>query len=174
MKRSLAAGIALMMLAAPAVTTADYDDEPQIVCLELVEHAAPAAPRYAYQEPTHYAWTDDELTQVAKVLWAETGRGTNYREKEAICCLILNRTRFGDPFPSDVVSVCKQKGEFNRGKMSVNNKEIARECLDKYQSHLDGNFQDTDFPKTAVYMARVKGTLTFYDYGWHKVYEVTR
>ena len=174
MKRSLAAGLALMALAMPAVSLADYDDEPQIVCLELVEHTAPAAPRYDYQSPNHYNWTDDEINQVAKILWAETGRGNTYREKEAICCLILNRVRHGDPFPGDIVSVCKQRGEFNRGKASNKNREIARECLDRYQSHLDGNFQDISVPQSAVYMGRVNGILTFYDINWVKVWEASK
>lgn len=173
--RQLIAASALMAAAIPVIALADYDDEPvQMVCLELVEHPQPEAPRYAYREPSHYTWTDDEINQVAKILWAETGKGNTYREKEAICALILNRTRHGDPFPSDIVSVCRQHGEFNRGKTSNKNREIARECLDRYQSHLDGNFQDIQIPQSAVYMGRVNGTLTLYDINWNKVYEVAR
>ena len=173
--RQLIAASALMTAAVPMITMADYDDEPvQVVCLEIIERSQPEAPRYAYREPNHYAWTDDEIIQVAKILWAETGKGNTYREKEAICALILNRTRHGDPFPTDIVSVCRQHGEFNRGKTSNKNREIARECLDRYQSHLDGNFQDIQIPQSAVYMGRVNGTLTLYDINWNKVYEVAR
>ena len=164
--------LAASMILTPAMALADLDDEPQIVCFELVEQAEPELPVFDYAEPTKHDWTDDEINQVAKVLWAETGKGNTYREKEAICYLILNRTRHGDPFPEDIVSVCKQKGEFNRGKASNTNREIARECLDRYQSHLEGNFQPIDFPRDAVYMSRSNGHLNFYNINWEKVFEV--
>lgn len=146
---------------------------PEVIVIDVVQPEMPQAIQCEIGEVTEYAWTDDEINQVAKILWAETGRGANtYREKQCICYLILNRVRFGHPFPSDIVSVCKQKGEFNRGKVSDKNQQIARESLNRYQSQLDGSLQGIDFPMTAVYMARNGSVLTFYDYSWNKVYEV--
>lgn len=161
--------LALLLLAPVAVKA---EQEPEIILIGVVAPAETPAIRYDYQPVTHYDWSDKEIDEVAKILWAETGRGNTYAEKEAICCLILNRTRHGDPFPADIVSVCKQRGEFNRGRVSDMNRQIARECLDRYQSHLDGNWQDIDFPQDAVFMARNGQTLVFYNSNWQKVYEV--
>lgn len=160
----------LLLLLAPVAVKAEA--EPEIILIGVVAPAETPAIRYEYQPVTHYDWTDKEIDEVAKILWAETGKGCTYSEKEAICCLILNRVHHGDPFPEDVVSVCKQKGEFNRGRVSDANRQIARECLDRYQSHLDGNWQDINFPQDAVYMARNGQTLVFYNSDWQKVYEV--
>lgn len=159
-----------LLLLAPVAVKAEA--EPEIILIGVVAPAETPAIRYEYQPVTHYDWTDKEIDEVAKILWAETGKGCTYSEKEAICCLILNRVHHGDPFPEDVVSVCKQKGEFNRGRVSDANRQIARECLDRYQSHLDGNWQDIDFPQDAVYMARNGQTLVFYNSDWMKVFEV--
>lgn len=149
-----------------------FASSPEVIVIDAVRPEEPEAIKCECGPVTEYAWTDDELNQVAKVLWAETGRGDTYQEKQCICYLILNRTRFGHPFPSDIVSVCKQKGEFNRGKSSDRNRQIARESLNRYQSQLDGSLQGIDFPMTAVYMARNGRVLCFYDYNWNKVYEV--
>lgn len=145
---------------------------PEIIVIDIVPTEEPQAIQCECGPVTNHDWTDDEINQVSRILWAETGRGDTYREKQCICYLIINRTRFGHPFPSDIVSVCKQKGEFNRGKSSDRNKQIARESLDRYQSQLEGSLQGIDFPTSAVYMARNNGILTFYDYSWNKVYEV--
>lgn len=145
---------------------------PEVIVIDMVKPEEPQAIKCECGPVTEYPWTDEEINQVAKVLWAETGKGETYREKQCICYLILNRTRFGSPFPSDIVGVCKQRGEFNRGKTSDRNKQIARESLNLYQSQLEGSLQGIDFPITAVYMARNGYTLTFYDYSWNKVYEV--
>ena len=163
---------ALLLTAMVLLPITVLAEEPEVVVIDMVEADQPTAIPCACGPVTEYAWTDDEITQVAKILWAETGRGDTYQEKQCICYLILNRTRFGHPFPSDIVSVCKQKGEFNRGKSSDRNRQIARESLNRYQSQLDGSLQGIDFPMTAVYMARNGRTLCFYDYNWNKVYEV--
>lgn len=151
------------MLAAPV----------EIIEIDVVPEPQEQAIVYKCEMPTHYDWTDEELKQVAKVLWAETGRNDrSYHEKQCICYLILNRVRYGSPFAEDIVGVCKQRGEFNRGKVSDNNKRIAQESLDAYQSQLEGNLQNIDFPYNAVYMGRINGILTFYDINKNKVYEV--
>ena len=153
--------------------TVQPSEEPQIIEVQIVEPVETPAPRYNAQPVTEYDWTDEELKQVAKVLWAETGKGVKtLTEKQCICYLILNRVRFGDPFPSDIVSVCRQRGEFNRGKFSQKNADIARDALNAYQSQLDGNLQNIRFPVSAVYMARKNGVLTFYDWCWNVVWEV--
>ena len=142
------------------------------VMIEVEPEPIPEPVPYVCAEPDHYDWTDEEIKEVAKVLYAETGKGDTYREKMAICCLILNRVRYGHPFAEDIVGVCKQKGEFNRGKVTDRNKAIARECLDLYNSQLHGNLQKIQFPYDAVYMGRVNGVLTFYNIDKQFVYEV--
>lgn len=142
------------------------------ILIEVEPEVIPEPTPYVCQEADHFDWTDDEINQVAKVLYAETGKGSCYAEKEAICCLILNRVRYGHPFADDIVGVCKQKGEFNRGKVTDRNKVIARECLDRYESQLHGNLQKILVPLDALYMGRVNGILTFYNMDKQIVYEV--
>lgn len=148
--------------------------QPEIIMIETVDPEPIIAQKYVCSEVTEYDWAEDDLKAVAQVLWAETGKGQSgkiSKEKECICWLILNRTRYGDPFPATIKEVCKQKGEFNRGHYSDKNVSIARAALNAYQSQLDGNIQNILFPQTAIYMSRVQGTLCFYDSGWNKVYE---
>ena len=165
--------IGSVLLLAVALATAAPVEDVQIIKIEVEQQPITQGIVYKCEQPTKHDWTDEELKQVAKVLWAETGRGVrSYQEKQCICYLILNRVRYGHPFAEDIVSVCKQKGEFNRGKVSDNNKRIAQESLDAYQSQLEGNLQNITFPTTAVYMGRIDGILTFYDINRIKVYEV--
>lgn len=148
--------------------------QPEIIMIEMVDPEPVKAEKYVCSEVTEYDWAEDDLKAVAQVLWAETGKGQSgkiSKEKECICYLILNRTRYGDPFPSTIKEVCKQKGEFNRGHYSDKNVAIARAALNAYQSQLDGNIQNILFPQTAIYMSRIQGTLCFYDANWHKVFE---
>lgn len=161
-----------MLRAAILASALLFSSVPEIIVIDVVQPEVPAAIKCEIGEVTEYNWTDDEIKQVAKILWAETGRGNTYKEKQCICYLILNRVRYGSPFAGDIVGVCKQRGEFNRGKVSDKNLAIARESLNLYQSQLDGSLQGIDFPMTAVYMARNNGILTFYDIGWNNVYEV--
>lgn len=149
--------------------------QPEIITIDVVEPEPVKAEPYVCAEVTEYPWSEDDLKAVAQVLWAETGKGQSWKiskEKDAICYLILNRTRYGDPFPSTIKEVCKQRGEFNRGHYSVKNVDIARAALNRYQSQLDGNIQNILFLTTAIYMSRVQGTLCFFDANWNKVYEV--
>lgn len=151
-------------------------DEPEIIVIELVDQSkhiyAPSKRIVAVHE---YEWTDEEIDAVASVYWAETGRGDRaYKEKLAITQLIYNRTQYGDPFPADIVGVCKQKGEFNRGHVSDRNRELARLNLNKVKSQAEGYYQGIEMWDSAIYMTREGGTgvLTFQDDQWITVYRV--
>lgn len=151
-------------------------DEPEIIVIELVDQSkhiyAPSKQIVAVHE---YEWTDEEIDAVASIYWAETGRGDRaYKEKLAITQLIYNRTQYGDPFPADIVGVCKQKGEFNRGHISDRNRELARLNLNKVKSQAEGYYQGIEMWDSAIYMTREGGTgiLTFQDDQWITVYRV--
>lgn len=179
MKKVLCAVVVAMMLM-PMVAVADYDDEPQIVVLELVEEVPKKvyAPKKEIEPMVEYEWTDDEIDALASVFWAETGKNDSvaYKEKLAITQLVWNRAHYGDPFPSEIEDVCKQRGEFNRGRVSDRNRELARLFLNKVRSQAEGHYQGIDMWSSAIYMTREggSGVLTFQDDAWVTVYRVER
>ena len=167
--------IALMLLPVPVL--ADYDDEPcDIIVIDLVDQNGHIyAPNKQIVACHEYDWTDEEIDAVASIYWAETGRGeVAHREKLYITQLIWNRAHYGDPFPSDIVGVCKQRGEFNRGRVSDKNREIARLNLNKVRSQAEGYYQGIEMWDSAIYMTREGGSgiLTFQDDQWVTVWRV--
>lgn len=168
--------VAGMLLLAPAVTMADIDDEPQIVVLELADQSrhiyAPSKQIVATHE---YDWDDETIDAVASIFWAETGRGDRaYKEKLAITQLIWNRTQYGDPFPGTIREVCEQRNEFNHGRISDRNRELARLNLNKVRSQAEGYYQGIEMWDSCIYMTREGGTgiLTFQDDQWVTCYRV--
>ena len=171
MKR-LAFLIALLLLPCPVMAAED----PEIIVIDLVDQNGHIyAPSKQIVACHQYEWTDEEIDAVAAIYWAETGRGEKAnREKLYITQLIYNRTQYGDPFPADIVGVCKQKGEFNRGRVSDRNRELARLNLNKVKSQAEGFYQGIEMWTSAIYMAREGGTgiLTFLDDCWVPVFRV--
>ena len=179
MKKAIALILALAALL-PIQAVADYDDEPvDIVVLEIVEPTqkkvyAPSKQIVAMRE---YDWDDKTIDAVASIYWAETGRGaTAAKEKLYITQLIWNRSRYGYPFPDNVYDVCMQRGEFNRGKVSDRNRELARINLNKVRSQSEGYYQGLDMWSSAIYMFREGGTgiLTFLDDQLVPIYRIEK
>ena len=79
-----------MLRAAILASALLFSSVPEIIVIDVVQPEVPAAIKCEIGEVTEYNWTDDEIKQVAKILWAETGRGNTYKEKQCICYLILN------------------------------------------------------------------------------------
>lgn len=154
-------------------------DEPEIIYIEVEKQILLDPPTMKREPCQIYEWDDETIDAVASVYWAETGANgpTTAREKLAITQLIWNRTQYGSPFPSTIVEVCKQKNEFNRGRVSDRNRQIARDNLNIVRSQAEGHYQGIDPNLTmAIYMTREGGTgiLTFQDPYWVTVYRVER
>ena len=169
--------IAAMLLAVPAM--ADYDDAPEVeIVIVEVEHQIIAdPPRMPIQPLQTYDWDPDLIDALASIYWAETGaNGTRTsQEKLMITQLIWNRAHHGNPFPDDLLAVCKQRGEFNKGRISDRNRTAARDNLNKVRSQAEGYYQGID-PNMAmaIYMTREGGSgiLTFQDDQWVTIYRV--
>lgn len=151
-------------------------EEPEIIVIELVDQSKHIyAPNKTIVATHEYDWDDETIDAVASIYWAETGRGDRaYREKLAITKLLWNRSQYGDPFPDNVLDVCLQRGEFNRGHISDRNRELARLNLNKVKSQAEGYYQGIEMWDSAIYMTREGGTgiLTFQDDQWITVYRV--
>ena len=171
MKKWLILMAALML--APATLA---EEDVQIVVIEPVNYVAPQATPRKIQPVQTYKWSDEDIDALASVYWAETGRGSRATtEKLYITQLIWNRSKHGSPFPDTISAVCKQRGEFNRGRISDRNRQIARENLNKVRSQADGFYQGIDpNAELAIYMTREggSGVLTFQDSSWVTIYRV--
>ena len=136
---------------------------------------------FAYTTALNYLIADREhrkqFGDTTVVYWAETGANgpRTAQEKLMITQLVWNRSQYGSPFPSDLTAVCKQRGEFNHGRVSDRNREAARANLDKVRSQAEGRYQGIDPNMTmAAYMTREGGSgiLTFQDDQWVTIYRV--
>jgi len=149
--------------------------EPEIILIGVVAPAPTEAPKMPIQPLQEFDWDAKLIDAVASIYWAETGANgpITSQEKLMITQLIWNRSQHGSPFPEDLLEVCRQRNEFNKGKISDRNRETARSNLDKVRSQAEGYYQGIPVEMTkALYMGRVNGTLTFYDADWQKVFEV--
>lgn len=170
--RKLLLLFALLMAAVPVLA-----EEPEIVLIEVEKQVIADPPKMPIQPLQVYEWDDALIDAVASIYWAETGANspTTAQEKLAITQLIWNRSVYGEPFPADLLAVCKQRGEFNRGRISDRNRQAARDNLNKVRSQAEGYFQGIDPNLTlAIYMTREggSGVLTFQDPYWVTVYRV--
>ena len=173
MKRFLTV-IALLMALTPLAVRAE---EPQIIYVEIEKQVLADPPRMPIQPAWKYDWPDELIDQLASIYWAETGANSpiTAQEKLMITQLIWNRSQYGNPFPSDLTEVCKQKNEFNHGKISDRNREAARINLDKVRSQAEGRYQGIPVAMlTPIYMTREggSGVLTFQDDIWVTCYRV--
>jgi len=182
MKKNLikVAALLLALTTAPAVL-ADYDDAPEddvlIVMIEMEKPATTPAPKMPIKPAWKYDWPDELIDELASIYWAETGANgpITSQEKLLITQLIWNRSKYGSPFPSDLTEVCKQRNEFNHGKISDRNREQARANLDRVRSQAEGSWQGIPTAMlTPIYMTREGGSgiLTFQDDMWVTCYRV--
>ena len=168
MRRLILTLVLLLVTMGSATTLAD---DVQIYVIEPVDYQPPAP--MAVMPVQEYEWSDADIDALASVYWAETGANSEKttREKLAITQLVWNRVLHGSPFPGSVADVCKQRGEFNRGKISDRNRAIAMANLNKVRSQAEGIYQGLD-QMDGLYMTRENGILTFQDSTWTTVYRV--
>lgn len=176
MKKTHLIVLALMMLTSFTAKA----EEVEIIYIEPVGHQVIVDPPTRQLEPAQsYDWDQETIDAVASIYWAETGANgpVTSREKLYITQLIWNRTQYGNPFPSTIVEVCKQRGEFNMGRISDRNRQVARDNLNIVRSQAEGHYQGIDpNMEMAIYMTREggTGTLTFQDEHWVTIYRVER
>lgn len=163
----------LILMAALLIPATALAEDPQVFVIEPVGYEPPKPVQVAVMPVQEYEWSDADIDALASVYWAETGANCDRttREKLAITQLVWNRVQHGSPFPGSVAEVCKQRGEFNRGKISDRNRAIARANLNKVRSQYEGYFQGLD-EMNGLYMTRENGILTFQDLAWNTVYKV--
>lgn len=164
--------LALMLIAVPVMA-----EDVEIVYVEVEHQIIADPPTMPIQPLQTYEWDAELIDQLASIYWAETGANSprTALEKLAITQLIWNRSVYGSPFPSDLLEVCKQKGEFNHGRISDRNRQAARDNLNKVRSQAEGFYQGIDPNLTlGIYMTREggSGVLTFQDASWVTIYRV--
>lgn len=164
--------MALMLIPLTALA-----EEPEIIVIEVEHQVLTIPPKMPIQPLQTYEWDDDLIDAVASIYWAETGANSTRtaQEKLAITQLIWNRSQYGSPFPEDLLKVCKQRGEFNHGRISDRNRTAARDNLNRVRSQAEGYYQGIDSAlMMAIYMTREPGSgvLTFQDSHWVTVYRV--
>jgi len=184
MKKLVTFVLIVAMVLAVVPVCADYDDVVmdgeevvQVFYIEPIEKMALVPAQRKIQPLREYEWDSELIDVLAQIYWAETGANgpRTAMEKLAITQLVWNRAHYGSPFPSDLLEVCKQKGEFNRGRISDRNRQTARDNLNKVRSQAEGFWQGIDVNLTdAIYMTREGGSgiLTFQDDVWVTIYRV--
>lgn len=163
----------LLLLLAPVAVKAEQ--EPEIILIGVVAPTPTEAPKMPVQPMQTYDWDKRLIDALASIYWAETGSNSpiTSQEKLMITQLVWNRSQHGSPFPEDLLEVCRQRNEFNKGKISDRNRDTAKENLNKVRSQAEGYYQGIPGEMTkALYMGRTNGVLTFYDSDWMKVFEV--
>lgn len=105
-------------------------------------------------------WSEAEIDGLASIYWAECNTDT---QRKVYTAVIWNRARYGSPFPSGLVAVMYQRGEFNHGRVSDRNREKAREYLDQCHAGV------MTIPKSAVYISREGNTMRLFDINWKLV-----
>lgn len=171
LKRKALLLAAALLLPVPVLAA----QEPEIILIGVVAPTPTEAPKMPIQPLQEFDWDAKLIDAVASIYWAETGANgpITSQEKLMITQLIWNRSQHGSPFPEDLLEVCKQRNEFNRGKVSDRNRETARTNLNKVRSQAEGAYQGIPVEMTkALYMARNDGVLVFFDGSWNCVYEV--
>ena len=178
MKRVISMIAAVMAaIALLAGGTLAEESEVQVIYVEVEHQIIADPPRMPIQPAWRYDWPDDLIDELASIYWAETGANgpRTAQEKLYITQCIWNRAHYGNPFPGDLKEVCRQKGEWNHGRISDRNREAARANLDKVRSQAEGRYQGIDpNAEMAIYMTREggSGVLTFQDDQWVTVIRV--
>lgn len=152
-KTSLAL-FALMQFAVPVKSDSDNAEETPIIYIELAPTPTPEkAKKYSFT-PYHYDWDQKTIDDVASIYWGETGYGSvAAKQKLALTQLVWNRMvyyqTYGDRFAGTISDVIRQRGEFNRGKVSDKNRKLAVEYLDMVRSQAEGHYCGITIPADA-------------------------
>lgn len=131
-------------------------DAPEEVYLDIVPTPVPAPIIYPWTVEKQN-WTEAEIDGLASIYWAECNTDI---QRKAYTAVIWNRARYGSPFPSGLVAVMYQRGEFNHGRVSDRNRDKAREYLDQCCAGV------LTIPQSAVYISREGKTMRLYDINW--------
>lgn len=110
---------------------------------------------------------DETVDACASVYWAECNTDD---EKLAVTQLIANRAAHGAPFADTIKDCALQGHEFNRGRISDRNRELARVNLNKVQTQAGGDYAGITVPTTALYMRREGRTLVLLDENYDEVW----
>jgi len=165
MKRFACFVLVLLFCAVPVF--AEVEETP-IVYIELAPTPPPERAMKFSFVPNHYEWDDKTIDAVASIYWAETGYGSiAATQKLAITQLIWNRVEYykanEDRYAGTIYEVCKQHGEFNRGKISDKNRKLAQEYLDMVRSQAEGVYCGITVPRDALKMAWDEHGMYFMD-----------
>lgn len=133
---------------------ADETDETPIVYIELAPTPAPERAKQYSCIPNHYDWDEKTIDDMASIYWGETGYGAvAAKQKLALTQLVWNRVvyyqTYGDRFAGTISDVIRQRGEFNRGKVSDKNRKLAQDYLDMVRSQSEGVFCGITVPTDA-------------------------
>lgn len=171
--------VLILLLTGTQFAQANEADQPEIVVIRIASTPTPSQtpeptltpmptprPRMSYNE---YDWDSATIDAVASVYWGECNTA---QEKMAVTALLFNRWLYGPPFGGSLEEVAAQPGEFNVGRVSDANRELARVNLNKVLTQYYGDYAGVAVPRSAVYMDRINGVLTFYDDTWEIVWEV--
>ncbi len=128
---------------------------------------APTTPSPAPLAYREYIWPQSTLDAVAAIYWAECNTA---EEKLAVTQLLANRAAHGAPF-ADTIEGCAMQGrEFNRGRVSNRNRDLAEVNLNKVQTQATGEYAGITVPASAVYMRRENGVLVMLDFEMQEVW----
>ena len=177
-KGIIALSIALMALTVPITAIrAESSEQTPIIYIELAPTPAPETPKkYAYTV-NHYDWDAKTIDDVASIYWGETGYGAAAaKQKLALTQLVWNRVvyyeTYGDRFAGTISEVIRQRGEFNRGKVSDKNRKLAQDYLDMVRSQAEGSYCGISVPASALKRAwdERTGEMYFIDLSGNEVW----
>jgi hypothetical protein len=166
-KASLTVVAIALAIVGIAKARADESEETPIIYIELAPTPKPEKAKHFTFSPNHYDWDAKTLDAVASIYWANTGYGSEAAvQKLALTQLIWNRVQYykvhEDKYAGTIYEVCRQKGEFNRGKVSDKNRKLAQEYLDMVRSQDEGIYCGITVPRDALKMAWDEATKEMY------------
>ncbi|MEG1523977.1 MAG: hypothetical protein RR475_03000 [Clostridia bacterium] len=169
--------IALVLIFLLFPLAAARAEEIVVIDVAPMPSPSPALPAPATPEPTpgkklvymEKDWTQEEIDAAASVYWADCNSAA---EKQAVTVVFFNRLRHGAPFADNLEDVIKQKGEFNHGRISDKNRNMAEYCLNKAWTQYNGFDAGLNIPDTALYVGRENGVMVLKDGEFQPVYTV--
>lgn len=176
MKRLLTAILAAALLL-PAAAHANEPIVISVVASPTPEPiAAPITPEPAPINYQEYPWSQDDIDTVAQGYWVWCNTA---QEKADFTAVVVNRMMCGltrsdgsRMFPDTIEGVMTQGAEFgiDAARCSDKNRELAVANLNRCMTEwLMGN-AGVRVPRSAIYVDRVGGVLTFYDATWNVVW----
>lgn len=154
-----------------AVAGIDRIQQTPFVTSEVCSRDAFTESRHASEDGTGAHIDTAETETLAKLLWGEARGVASETQQSAVVWCVLNRVDSGDPYyPSDVVSVVEQEGQFHGYDVSYPVTDelyaLAKDVLLRWHAEKDGaeNVGRT-LPKEYLWFTGDGETNTFTD-GW--------